>query len=151
MTEPPLQRPVRLWVAALMNIILGTLSLAAVAFLSLSTQIPEAFRTGAGNTVVFALSTGLLIAWSVLALMGKPWARYLMLAAALLFYSGILIQNIQLYRSAADAHLATAPLIAQVAAGVIEIAINLWALLSAKTGRYFEHAAGAAGRGRQTR
>ncbi|WP_313915095.1 hypothetical protein [Tahibacter sp.] len=133
-----------------MNIILGTLSLAAVAFLSLSPQIPDAFRTGVGNTVVFALSTGLLIAWSVLALMGKPWARYLMLAAALLFYGGILIQNIQIYRSAADAHLATAPLIAQVAAGVIEIVINLWALLSAKTRRYFEHAASAAGRGRRT-
>lgn len=138
MTDPLRQRPKRLWVAALMNIVLGMLSLAALAFLSLSTQVPDDFRIGAGETAVSALSTGMLIVWSVLTLMGIPWARYLMLAAALLFYGGIAIQNIQLYHQVDDAHLATLPFVAHIVRSAIEIAINLWALLSAKTRRYFE-------------
>lgn len=137
MTELPRKRPKRLWVAALMNIILALFSLAALTFLSLSVQIPENFRIGVGATVVAALSTGMLIVWSVLALRGESWARYLMVAAAVLFYGGILIQNVQLYRSAEDAHLATVPFVAHVVRSALEIAINLWAALSAKTNAYF--------------
>lgn len=137
MTEHLRKRPKRLWGAALMNIILGTLSLAALTFLTLSTQVPEDVRPGAADTALAALSTGMLIAWSVLALMGKAWARYLMLVAALLFYGGIMIQNIQLYSYAEDANLATTPLIVNTVRSLIEIAVNLWALLSAETRQYF--------------
>jgi hypothetical protein len=134
----------RLWVAALMNILVGSMSLAALGFLTFSSRVPEAFQVGAGSATVAALSTGMLIAWSVLALMGKTWARHLMLAAALLFYGGIAIQNIQLYLQADDAQLAALPFVAHIVRSTIEIAINLWALLSAKTRRYFEQASGAA-------
>jgi hypothetical protein len=137
MTEQHRKRPKRLWIAALLNILAGTISLGALVFLSLSTQVPESLRLDASATVVAGLSTSMLILWSVLALLGIRWARYLMLVAALLFYGGILIQNIQLYLQVDEGQPGTRQLVAHVVRSGFDIALNLWALLSAKTGRYF--------------
>jgi len=136
-TALQLKRPKRLWLAALMNILVGLISLTALVFISTSSRVPEAARLGGGTAALAAFTAGFLIVSSVLALLGKPRGRWLMLAAALAFYGSILVQNAYILGQVQDSLVPANKLIANVVRSGLEIAINLWALLSAKTRRYF--------------
>jgi hypothetical protein len=81
-----------------MNILVASLSVAAVVFLLLSSNpnIPESVRPGL-STALLALGTaGLLILASVLALLRVQFARWLMLAAALIFFGTLGFQSLAL-------------------------------------------------------
>jgi|SRR5215469_4269256 len=134
-------RPTRLWVAAIMNILVAAISVAAVAFLLLSSNpnIPESLRPGFLATVIALGTAGLLIAASVLALLRVRIARWLMLASALIFF-GILGYQSLAVLMAPELQAATeftTKLWANVIRNALEIAINAWALLSTKTTDYF--------------
>lgn len=88
-----------------------------------------------------------LIAGSVLALMGEAWARWLLLAATLPIYGSIAIQNIRLYDQADEALRAALPFAAPIVRSTIGIAIDQWALLSARMRRRFGSVAGVASPG----
>jgi hypothetical protein len=120
-----------------MNILVGLISLTALVFISTSSRVPDAVRLDGGTAALAAFTAGLLIASSVLALLGKPRGRWLMLAAALAFYGSILVQNAYILGQVHDSLVPNHKLIANVVRSGLEIAINLWALLSAKTSRYF--------------
>jgi hypothetical protein len=60
-----------------------------------------------------------------------------MLIAALVFYGSILLQNAYILGQAQDSIVPANKLLATVVRSGLEIAINLWALLSSKTRRYF--------------
>ena len=138
-TELP--RPKRLWVAAIMNILVAAISVAAVAFLLLSSNpnIPESVKPGP-SAALFALGTaGFLIVASVLALFRVKFSRWLMLTAALIFFGILGLQSLALLvSSGASLPVGTTPkLWANVIRNALEIAINAWALLSAKTCMFF--------------
>jgi len=137
------KRPKRLWVAAVLNMLVGVLAIGLIVFLLASTRVPVALRPG-GVVAVSALGApSFLIVASVIALLGKPYGRYLMLLAALVFFGTLIIQNVQLIGSANSAlGQGTAPkVIANAVRASFELTINLWALLSSKTRQYFGGAA----------
>lgn len=137
MTTQTRKRPKRLWAVALLDIFYASISLAAILFLSLSSQVPDDLRLTPMASVLPGLATAMLILWSVLALCGIAWARCLMLVAALFFFGSIIVQNLQLYAQAHDAAEGTMQLVANIVRTVISMAFNLWALLSAKTRLFF--------------
>jgi amino acid transporter len=141
MTVIELPRPRRLWVAAIMNILVAIISVAAVAFLLLSSNpnIPDSVKLGP-PAALFALGTaGFLIVSSVLALFRVKFSRWLMLAAALIFFGILALQSLAfLVSSGASLPAGATPkLWANVIRNALEIAINAWALLSAKTSTFF--------------
>jgi hypothetical protein len=127
-----------------MNILVAAISVAAVAFLSLSSNpnIPESVRPGLLTTLLALGTAGLLIVASVLALLRKQFARWLMLVAALIFFGILGFQSLVVLISP------TAPISAEAAPklwinvirNALEIAINVWALLSAKAITFFSGA-----------
>src|SRR6185312_3799114 len=141
MTVAELPRPKRLWVASIMNILVATISVVAVAFLLLSSNpnIPASVRTGLSTSLLALGTASLLILASVLALLRVQFARWLMLAAALIFFGILGFQSLALLVSSGSSLPAeVAPkLWANVIRNTLEIAINAWALLSAKTGAFF--------------
>mgnify|MGYP000200346639 CR=1 FL=1 len=98
MTIIKVSRPKRLWVAAIMNIFVGTISVTAVAFLLFSSNpnIPESVRPGFSATLLALGTAGLLIVASILALLRIQFARWLMLASALVFFGMLGFQNVAL-------------------------------------------------------
>ena len=141
MTITEVTRPKRLWVAAIMNILVAAISVAAVAFLLLSSNpnIPESVRPGL-SAALFALGTaGFLIVSSVLALFRVKFSRWLMLAAALIFFGILGFQSLAFLVSSGASLPSEAmrKLWANVIRNTLEIAINVWALLSAKTAVFF--------------
>jgi hypothetical protein len=144
MTTIESSRPKRLWVAAIMNILVAAISVAAVAFLSLSSNpnIPESVRPGLLTTLLALGTAGLLIVASVLALLRKQFARWLMLVAALIFFGILGFQSLVFLISptALISAEAAPKLWIKVIRNALEIAINVWALLSAKTTTFFSGA-----------
>jgi len=141
MTASATSRPKRLWVAAILNIFGATISILGVTYLLFSSNpnIPESLRPGL-STVLLALGTsGLLIISSVLALLRVQFARWLMLAAAFIFFGILVFQNLSLLVSSGSTlpSGATPKLWANVIRSTSEIAINVWALLSLKTAAFF--------------
>jgi hypothetical protein len=139
MTAVPRKRPKRLWVAALMNILLGLLALFTLGYVSISSNVPSVIRPSGLTTTIAIITAGFLIVSSALALLGKSLGRQLMLAAALLFYGILVVQNANML---AQPHEWLGPgantkLTASVIRGCFEILINVWVLLSAKTRGYF--------------
>ena len=134
-------RPKRLWVAAIGNIFVASISVAVVTFLLLSSNpnIPEILRPGLSTTLLALSTSGLLIVASVLALFRVPFGRWLMLAAAVIFFGVLGFQSLlPLVSSGASLpSYATPKLWANVIRNALEIAINAWALLSAKTAAFF--------------
>jgi hypothetical protein len=134
-------RPTRLWVAAIMNILVAAISIASVAYLLLSTNpnIPASVRPGLFSTLVALGTAGSLVIASVLALMRVRIARWLMLAAALLFFGILGYQSLAMLTWGDPTFAAEmAPrLWANVIRNAIEISINIWALASAATADFF--------------
>jgi len=128
-----------------MNIVVGFMSLATLVFLSTSTRVPEIVRPDGVAAVIAASTASFMIFSSVMALVGKPMGRHLMLVSALIFYGMLVFQNAILVVQPDDGlgPQAGTKLIANVVRSSLEIAINVWALLSAKTRRYFGGAATA--------
>lgn len=123
-----------------MNVMVGLTGLFMLAYLSVSAHVPDEFRPSPGSAVVALASAGFLIASSVLALLGKRRWGWLMLAAAVVYYGGILAQNIYLLIQVQETAVPAQPLVSHAVRSGLEIAINLWVVLSVKTRAYFRHA-----------
>ena len=135
---PIRKRPKRLWAAALMNIAIGLLSLTMLTMILARPALREQMGTSSAG-LALAMSLGIaLIVSSALALLGKPWARWLMLAAAAVYYGTLVVQNLQLLSSADLTDLSRQKFVTNAGRSLLELAINAWALLSAKTRRYFD-------------
>ena len=143
MTATISSRPKRLWVAAIMNIVVAAISVLAVLFLLLSSDptIPEEIRPGLSTSIVALGTSGSLIVSSVLALLRVRAARWLTLAASLLFFGILGAQSLGfLLSSVAPPDEIIPKLWGNVIRNTLEIAINLWALLSARTALFFQPA-----------
>ena len=130
---------------AAMNVAVALLNLAALAVVFRNSTLPAGVLLGTAGLVISALIAVTVIVSSVLALMGYPQGRWLALGSALVFFGILLIQTLLLI-----VHLgpslpaqANAKLAGAVIRNSLEIALNLWAFLSAKTAAFFD----ARGRG----
>lgn len=139
MSNSTRKRPKRLWVAAIMNILIGLMALGLLAFLLASSRVPEALRPSSAAAIYAVIAPTFLIVASVFALLGKSYGHRLMLAAALIFYGTLIVQNLLIAGSANDAlgPGGAAKAVANAVRATLELAINLWALLSLKTRQYF--------------
>lgn len=63
-----------------------------------------------------------------------------MLSAALVYYGGVLAQNAYLLIQAQELIVPTQKIVTNIVRSGIEVAINLWAVLSAKTRIFFRGA-----------
>jgi hypothetical protein len=134
---PP--RPKRLWVIAVMNIAVGLISVGMLAFLLFSSRVPAELRPSTSSAALSSLLAALLIVSCVFALLGYRQARWLALGSAVLFF-GILWTQSLLFLVQSGGSLPQVPtrkLWANVVRNSIEIALNLWVFLSAKTAAFF--------------
>ncbi|QSX79720.1 hypothetical protein [Agrilutibacter solisilvae] len=121
-----------------MNILVGCLSLAMLVFLKTSSRVPAEIHLSAIATATAATTAGFLVFASVMALLGKPRWRRLMLLAAVSFYGSIMVQNALLLAQAEDSLVPASKLTSHLIRSGLEVAINLWALLSPRTRQYFD-------------
>lgn len=126
-----------------MNILVGLSGLFLIAFVSLSSRVPDEARLGTGSIVMALVATSFLVVSSVFALLGKRGWDRLMLSAALVYYGGVLAQNAYLFVSAQELAVPAQKILANIVRSGIEIAINLWAVLSVKTRAFFRSGAAA--------
>lgn len=131
------QRPRRLIAAAVLNTFAGVVNLGGLLVLALLSNVPEPYRVAPLSAGVVGLSTALMIVWSIVALWGIGWARWLMLFSAALFYGAMVIQILHFHAQAPDADQAQVPLVFNLAIYASALGFNAWALLSAKARRFF--------------
>ena len=139
MVEAPSKRPMRLWGAAIINILLALASVASFVFLFSSARIPQALRPSVAASTVTVCTASFLVVASVVALLGRPYGRYLMLAAVILFYGIVIAQNVFVIAGAQAAlgQSAVARPATNVVGALIELLFSVWALLSLKSRQYF--------------
>ena len=138
------KRPKRLIVIAIMNVVLGLFSIVALAFMLTSSKFPAELvpsHWSAAFSVVVAVA---MIVSSALALLGFPRARWIALTVALIFF-GIIWLHSLLAALDPEGVIGVLPtdresqkLWAGVVRTSIEIGLNLWVFLSAKTLAFFD-------------
>lgn len=138
------KRPKRLIVVVMMNVVLALFSIVALVFLLNSSQVPAEVVPHGWNAAFSALVAFALIVSSVLALMGFARARWVALIIALTFFGLIWIHSL-LAALDPEGVIGLVPtdresrkLWAGVVRASIEIGLNLWVFLSAKTRVFFD-------------
>jgi hypothetical protein len=138
------ERPKRLWVVAIMNIVVALMSIVVLVFLLSSSKVPAEVVPSIWSAVFSALVAAAVIVSSVLALFGSPRARWIALTMALIFFGLIWLHSLitALDPRAVIGEMPTDRELRKLWAGVvrtsIEIGLNLWVFLSAKTVAFFE-------------
>jgi hypothetical protein len=135
-------RPKRLWVVAIMNIAVATITLIVLSFMLISDRVPIEVRPTGFRAASSAFIAAFVILSSILALLRYPRARWFALGAALIFFGLLLFQSFILIVSPSDAlPEGSAPkLWANVVRNSIEISLNLWVFLGSKVATYFRTA-----------
>ncbi|MGH9697325.1 MAG: hypothetical protein ACRD5Z_24490, partial [Bryobacteraceae bacterium] len=131
MVEASSNRPMRLWAAAIINISFALVSIGFFAFLFSSASIPQALRPSVAASAIAICTASFLFVASVFALLGKPYGRYLMLAAVILFYGIIIIQNVFVIAGAQTwlSLSAVAKPVTNVVGASMQLLFGAWALL----------------------
>jgi hypothetical protein len=138
------KRPKRLVVVAIMNMVLALFSIVALVFLLRSSVVPAEIVPSGWNAAFSALVAFALIVSSVLALMGFPRARWIALIMALTFFGLIWLHSLlaaldpEGVIGAVPTDRESRKLWAGVVRTSIEIGLNLWVFLSAKTKAFFD-------------
>lgn len=136
-SAPTLRRPGRLWVATILNILIGLLMAGFLVFLFVSDRVPDAAKPQATVAVAGGLLACLLVFYSVLALIGRSQARRAVLLVATLYFGSIIAQNALPLIGVLDSILPTRKLAANVVRNAISLGINWWALTSSITMAFF--------------
>ena len=139
MTEDRPSRPKRLWGVAILNIAAAFMSISFL--LAVFVRLPAGLRPGAFSAT-FTLFLGVtLIVACVLALLGHPFARWLALGCAIVFF-GVRLINAALLLSQHRGLLPSLGMTSEVRDAILNnslvIVFNLWSFLSDKTDTYFE-------------
>ena len=133
------KRPKRLVVVVIMNVVLALFSIVALVFLLSSSIVPAQIVPTGWNAAFAALVAFALIVSSVLALMGFPRARWIALIIALTFFGLIWLHSLfaaldpKVVIGQVPTDRESRKLWAGVVRTSIEIGLNLWVFLSAKT------------------
>jgi hypothetical protein len=127
-----------------MNVVLALFSIVALAFMLTSSKVPAEIVPSHWSAAFSVLIAVAMIVSSVLALLGFPRARWIALAMALIFF-GIIWLHSLLAALDPEGVMGVVPtdresqkLRAGVVRTSIEIGLNLWVFLSAKTVAFFD-------------
>lgn len=133
-------RPKRIWIAAVMNILSGALGIFVAVYLALNSKATsDAIGFGPFTAFFGFIAASFLIAASILALLRRKNSRWLMLAAACSYFGIIAAQNILVILfDPSIPGAATQKLWTSAGRSTLEVAINVWALCSAKSIAFFE-------------
>jgi hypothetical protein len=139
-----LKRPKRLIVIAIMNVVLALFSIVALAFMLTSSKVPAEIVPSHWSAAFSVLVAVAMIVSSVLALLRVPRARWIALAMALTFFGIIWVHSL-LAALDPEGVIGVVPtdresqkLWAGVVRTSIEMGLNLWVFLSAKTVAFFD-------------
>jgi hypothetical protein len=127
-------RPKRLWVAAIMNVVVAGITVVALVFMMTNDRVPVEVRPTATGAIMSGFLAAFLIATSLLTFLGYPKARWAVLGGALMFYGILLLQSLRLivHPSEMLPEGSSPQLWANVIRNAIEISVNVWVFLSAK-------------------
>jgi hypothetical protein len=138
------KRPKRLIIIATMNMVLALFSIVALVILLNSSIVPAEIVPSGWNAAFSALVAFALIVSSALALIGFPRARWIALIIALTFFGLIWLHSL-IAALDPEGVIGVVPtdresqkLWAGVVRTSIEIGLNLWVFLSAKTRVFFD-------------
>jgi len=137
------KRPKRLIIIAIMNVVLAVFSIVALTFMLTSSKLPAEIVPSHWSAAFSVLVAAAMIVSSVLALLGVPRARWIALAIALIFFGIIWLHSLlaALDPEGVIGLVPTDSELQKLWAGVvrtsIEIGLNLWVFLSAKTVAFF--------------
>jgi len=136
-SAPTLRRPTRLWVATILNILIGLLAVGFLAFLLISERVPDEAKPDTLSAVAGGLLACLLVWYSGLALVGRNRARRAVLVVATVYFGSIILQNALALVGVLDSIVPTGKLTANVVRNAISLSINWWALTSSITVAFF--------------
>jgi len=136
-SPPTSRRPARLWVVTILDMLIGLLVVAFIAFLSTSERVPNDAKPAFADTVPAVVLASLLIVFSVLALAGRSWARRALLIVATLHFGSIILQNALPLLGLSESISPTRKLTTNVIRNSISLGINWWALTSSVTLAFF--------------
>ena len=127
-----------------MNVMLALFSIVGLAFMLTSSEVPAEMVPSHWSAVFSVLVAVAMIVSSVLAVLGVPRARWIALSIALIFF-GIIWLHSLLAALDPEGVIGVVPtdgesqkLWAGVVRTSIEIGLNLWVFLSAKTLAFFD-------------
>ena len=136
-SAPTLRRPARLWVATILNILVGVLAVGFFIFLFASERVPDGAKPGTLDAISGGLLACLLVFYSVLALAGRSQARRAVLLLATLYFGSIIVQNALPLLGVSDSIVPARKLTANVVRNAISLSLNWWALTSTITLAFF--------------
>jgi hypothetical protein len=137
------KRPKRLWVVAIMNIAVALMGIGTLAFMLTSSTFPPELVPSKWSAAFSVFIATAVIVSSLLALLKFRRARWVALTAALVFFGVLLVQSLilaidpQALLGEIPSKIQSRKLWAGVTRNSIEIGLNLWAFLSAKTAAFF--------------
>ena len=134
---PTLRRPTRLWVATILNILIGVLAIGFLAFLFISERVPDEARPDTISAISGGLLACLLVFYSGLALAGHNRARRAVLIVATVNFGSIILQNALPLLGVFDSIVPTRKLTANMVRNAISLSLNWWALTSSITVAFF--------------
>lgn len=134
-----MKRPKRLWIICGLNIFSAGISLVALVFLLTSSKVPAELSPDTTTIILTGTLASFLIVTSILSFRRAPYSRWLTFIAAILFYGTLVQQQMAALSQLGDTLTEHERLkvLARCTRSMIEIALNAWALFSAKTARYF--------------
>ena len=134
-----MKRPKRLWVICGLNIFSAGISLVALVFLLTSDKVPTELVPDITTIILAGVLSSFLIVTSILAFRRAPYSRWLTFIAAILFYGTLVLQQSAALYQLGDTLTEHERLkvLVRCTRSMIEIALNAWALFSAKTAHYF--------------
>jgi len=133
----PARRPKRLWLAAILDILIAILGIVMVVFLLTSTRVANDLKPSALNAAVSLVPASLLLLYAVLAIKGLPSARRALLLVATVYFGTIIAQNALLLWGTGETIVPSRKLLANVVRSSFSLGINWWALSSLKTKLFF--------------
>ena len=138
-TTSKIRTPKRLWLAAIMNILIGLLGVAVLVFLARDSDVATKIRLDSLSIFLGAALAVTLISASIFALLGKRNCHYIMLGVAALYFGLVIFQNVSLLSKASalfneDGEIR---LWSNIVRTGLELALNCWAVLSGKTRAFF--------------
>jgi len=135
------KRPLRLWFAVALNVLVGGLSIALVLFLANSGRVPPSIQLSPSAAVLSSLGAAFLVSTSIAAILGSPRGAKLMRFAAFAFFGSIIAQNLMLLLGTNSTAVPTQKLVANVFRHSLSLAFNLWVLRSTVTQEFFAYRA----------
>jgi hypothetical protein len=132
-----LRRPGRLWVATILNILIGLLAVGFLIFLLTSERVPDEAKPEIIGAVSGGFLACLLVLYSLLALIGRSKARRAVLIIATIYFGSIILQNALPLLGMSDSIVPAPKLTANVVRNAISLSLNWWALTSGITLAFF--------------